>query len=141
VAAEEKGDNHRVEGSKEAGIPLQCSERRVVCLMDASRNDEIVMTAPLRAAAVVLLVCLMVLHSVRAQSAGPFTPRDIRAAYDVDPLLNSGYTGKGVTVAIVNTGIDSTFRSHSWRQPYASTCACRGFVRHELLRSERVWGR
>ena len=83
----------------------------MLCLVDASCNDEMVMTAPLKAAAVILLVCLMVLPSVRAQSAGPYTPRDIRAAYDVDPLLNSGYTGKGVTVAIVNTGIDSTFHS------------------------------
>jgi subtilase family serine protease len=79
--------------------------------MDASGNEEIDMTASLKAAAVILLACLMVLPSVRAQSAGPFTPRDIRAAYDVDPLLNSGYTGKGVTVAIVNTGIDRSFHS------------------------------
>jgi subtilase family serine protease len=35
----------------------------------------------------------------------------VRGAYDVNPLLNAGYTGKGVTVAIVNTGIDGTFNS------------------------------
>jgi subtilase family serine protease len=47
---------------------------------------------------------------VSGQNTG-FSPDDIRAAYDVWPLLNSGYTGKGVTVAVVNTGIDATFYS------------------------------
>ena len=37
------------------------------------------------------------------------TPDDIRAAYDVNPLLKSGYTGRVVTVAILNTGIDDNF--------------------------------
>jgi hypothetical protein len=37
------------------------------------------------------------------------TPSDIRGAYNVGLVLQSGYSGKGVTVAIVNTGIDSSF--------------------------------
>lgn len=37
------------------------------------------------------------------------SPYQIRSAYDVDPLMQLGYTGKGVTVAVVNTGIDSSF--------------------------------
>jgi subtilase family serine protease len=45
--------------------------------------------------------------SVRAASS--FTPNDIRGAYNVTPLLQSGYTGKGVTVAVINKGIDGTF--------------------------------
>jgi subtilase family serine protease len=50
---------------------------------------------------------------VRAQvSASRYrTPFDIRAAYDVNPLLQSGYTGKGVTVAIVGHSIGPTFNS------------------------------
>jgi len=48
---------------------------------------------------------------VRAQSVTPLTPSDLRGAYNVNPLLNAGYTGKGVTVAIVNTGVDGTFNS------------------------------
>ena len=40
-----------------------------------------------------------------------FTPDGIRAAYDVNPLLEAGYTGKSVTVAVVNTGIDGSFYS------------------------------
>ncbi|MDA4129006.1 MAG: hypothetical protein OK422_06095 [Thaumarchaeota archaeon] len=39
------------------------------------------------------------------------TPQGIRSAYDVAPLIQSGYTGKGVTVAIINSGIDNTFYS------------------------------
>lgn len=39
------------------------------------------------------------------------TPQGIRNAYDVTPLIQSGYTGKGVTVAVVNSGIDDTFYS------------------------------
>jgi subtilase family serine protease len=38
-----------------------------------------------------------------------FAPTAIRGAYDVTPLLQSGYTGKGVTVAVVNEGIDASF--------------------------------
>jgi len=48
---------------------------------------------------------------VRAQNVAPVAPSDVRGAYDVNPLLNAGYTGKGVTMAIVNTGIDGTFYS------------------------------
>lgn len=39
------------------------------------------------------------------------TPQGVRSAYDVAPIIQSGYTGKGATVAIINTGIDSTFSS------------------------------
>jgi subtilase family serine protease len=41
----------------------------------------------------------------------PLTPDQIRAAYDVNPLLQSGYTGKGVTVAILTPTIGKTFYS------------------------------
>ncbi len=44
---------------------------------------------------------------VRAPSG--FTPNAIRGAYNTTLLLQSGYTGKGVTVAVVNKGIDGTF--------------------------------
>lgn len=37
------------------------------------------------------------------------SPQEIRDAYDVNTLLQSGYTGEGVTVAIVNSGVDGTF--------------------------------
>ena len=57
------------------------------------------------------LMCMILLTAARAQNVETFTPGDIRAAYDVDTLVDAGYTGKGVTVAIVNTGIDSTFYS------------------------------
>jgi subtilase family serine protease len=46
-----------------------------------------------------------------AQGASSFTPSDIRAAYDVNRLLQSGFTGKGVTVAIIGLKIGSTFYS------------------------------
>jgi subtilase family serine protease len=58
-----------------------------------------------------LLFGLVFSVPVKAQNAAGVTPSDLRGAYDVNPLLNAGYTGKGVTVAIVNTGIDSTFYS------------------------------
>ena len=32
---------------------------------------------------------------VRAQSVAIVMPSDVRGAYDVNPLLNSNYTGKG----------------------------------------------
>jgi subtilase family serine protease len=58
---------------------------------------------------VICVIGLMFLLPIRAASVVTLTPSDLRAAYDVNPLLQSGYTGKGVTVAIVNTGIDGTF--------------------------------
>jgi subtilase family serine protease len=58
---------------------------------------------------VVLFLSIALLPPVRAQAS--LRPSDIRAAYDVDPLIQSGYTGKGVTVAIIGTGIGSTFYS------------------------------
>jgi len=39
------------------------------------------------------------------------TPQEIRNIYDVTPLVQSGYTGKGVTVAVIMTGVNSTFYS------------------------------
>src|SRR5208283_665230 len=49
---------------------------------------------------------------VKAQYVNPNrTPADIRAAYDVNPLIQSGYTGKGVTVAIIGESIGPTFNS------------------------------
>jgi hypothetical protein len=39
------------------------------------------------------------------------SPNQIRSAYDVNPLMQLGYTGKGLTVAVINTGIDSMFFS------------------------------
>jgi subtilase family serine protease len=49
---------------------------------------------------------------VKAQSnVYPRGPFDFRAAYDVNPLLRAGYTGKGVTVAIVGEAISQTFNS------------------------------
>jgi kumamolisin len=61
-------------------------------------------------ATALFFISIVVLVPAKALGEDPaFTPADIRAAYDVNPLLQSGYTGKGVTVAIVNSGIDSTF--------------------------------
>ena len=42
-----------------------------------------------------LLFGLVFTVPVRAQSVTPLTPSDLRGAYDVNPLLNAGYTGKG----------------------------------------------
>lgn len=39
------------------------------------------------------------------------TPEGVRDAYGVAPLIQEGYTGKGVTIAIINTGVGSTFNS------------------------------
>ena len=70
------------------------------------------MKSTLTAAAVLFFISVIVFVPVRAQSQSFIaTPAYIRAAYDVDPLLQAGYTAKGVTVAIVNSGIDSTFYS------------------------------
>jgi len=41
--------------------------------------------------------------------AAVLVPNDVRAAYDISLLLQSGFTGKGVKVAVVNKGIDSSF--------------------------------
>ena len=62
--------------------------------------------------AALVLVGLVLFAPGRALASVPgFTPGEIRAAYDVNPLLDAGYTGKGVTVAVVNTGIDGSFYS------------------------------
>jgi len=39
------------------------------------------------------------------------TPQGVRTAYDVAPLIQSGYTGKGVTVAIIDPGMTSNLYS------------------------------
>jgi len=61
------------------------------------------------AVVIIFLVSIALLPPVRAQA--PLTPDQIRAAYDVNPLLQSGYTGKGVTVAILTPTIGKTFYS------------------------------
>jgi subtilase family serine protease len=65
----------------------------------------------MRVASIVFSCFAIVLLTVSPINAAAVAlyPRDIRGAYNVNPLLQSGYTGKGVTVAIVNTGIDGTF--------------------------------
>jgi len=42
-------------------------------------------------------------------AASTLSPNQIRGAYNAHLLIESGYTGKGVTVAIVNKGIDGSF--------------------------------
>lgn len=59
------------------------------------------------ASSVALLFFLLLISP--AAAASTLTPNDIRGAYNVALLHQSGYTGKGVTVAVVNKGIDSTF--------------------------------
>ncbi len=49
------------------------------------------------------------LAPVSAQA--PLTPDQIRAAYNVNTLLQSGYTGRGVTVAVLTPTIGKTFYS------------------------------
>jgi len=48
---------------------------------------------------------------VSASVQTPLTPDQLRAAYNVNPLIRSGYTGKGVTVAVVTTNNDDKFYS------------------------------
>jgi subtilase family serine protease len=59
------------------------------------------------AGSIASILILLLVSPIAAGST--LTPTDIRGAYNVAPLLQSGYTGKGVTVAIVNKGIDSSF--------------------------------
>jgi subtilase family serine protease len=59
------------------------------------------------ASSVALLFFLLLISP--AAAASTLTPNDIRGAYNVALLHQSGYTGKGVTVAVVNKGIDGTF--------------------------------
>jgi subtilase family serine protease len=61
------------------------------------------MMPTIRLAELAFLIGIILLVPVRAQEIR-LTPTDIRAAYDVNPLLESGYTGKGVTVGIVGMG-------------------------------------
>jgi subtilase family serine protease len=64
-------------------------------------------------AIVVAAVCIsiLLLIPVRATPSSGLTPSSIRSAYDVDTLLQIGYTGKGVTVAIIGENIGATFYS------------------------------
>ncbi len=64
-----------------------------------------------KAVLIILFIVTVLSAPVKAQNVNPLTPYDIRAAYDVNPLLQSGYTGKGVTVAIVGENIDATYYS------------------------------
>ncbi len=55
-------------------------------------------------------------------ATGPFTPQEVRTAYDLTPVLQDGITGKGETIAIVDTGTFSqndvnTFNSTFGIQP------------------------
>jgi len=43
--------------------------------------------------------------------SGKYSPQQIRSAYDVSPLIQAGFTGVGVTVALVNSGVDKYFSS------------------------------
>src|SRR5208282_1557362 len=61
------------------------------------------------AVVVIFIISIALLPTVRAQT--PLTPDQISAAYNVNPLLESGYTGKGVTVAILTPTIGKTFYS------------------------------
>jgi len=56
----------------------------------------------------------LVMFTLVASPAGavsPLTPDVFRSAYNVNPLIQSGYTGKGVTVAIIGQSVLSTFDS------------------------------
>ncbi len=55
-------------------------------------------------------------------ATGPFTPQEVRTAYDLTPVLQDGITGKGETIAIVDAGTFSqndvnTFNSTFGIQP------------------------
>ena len=58
-------------------------------------------------AALLGLAFTIIMSSV--SGAVVLVPNDVLAAYDINPLLQSGFTGKGVKVAVVNKGIDSSF--------------------------------
>jgi len=57
----------------------------------------------------IFCIGMILLSPVKAQIQNPLTPSDVRTAYDVNALIQSGYTGKGVTVAIVGEGVGPTF--------------------------------
>ncbi|MBI3859206.1 MAG: S53 family peptidase [Thaumarchaeota archaeon] len=62
---------------------------------------------------VVLVAVLMLTASPRAlsQDGIALSLTDIKDYYGVAPLIESGYTGKGVTIAVVSAFIDSSFRN------------------------------
>jgi subtilase family serine protease len=72
---------------------------------------QLVMKSRLKVVLIILLIATALSAPVKAKNVIPLTPYDIRTAYDVNPLLQSGYSEKRVRVAIVNTGIDGTFGS------------------------------
>ncbi len=48
----------------------------------------------------------------RAQIGVPcYSPQEIRTAYDLNPVLNAGYTGKGQTIVIIDSFGDPTVQS------------------------------
>jgi kumamolisin len=54
--------------------------------------------------------------SNRPQNSPPYTPQDFATAYDVNPLLNAGYTGNGTKIAITLWSLppsDATLNSWS----------------------------
>jgi subtilase family serine protease len=67
------------------------------------------MRFPLLATVSCLIVLVLSVSPTSAQTI--MEPNNIRAAYNVNPLLQSGYTGKGVTVAIIGQTIGGTFFS------------------------------
>ena len=89
----------------------------------------------------VLIVILIVIvgvtlpSSVRAQCTTPcsftFSPKEVSDAYDVRPLIQAGYTGQGVTVALLNSGIDSAFYTdlNSFSNYYGLSAASVSVVR------------
>lgn len=48
----------------------------------------------------------------RAQTSQPcYSPQEIRTAYDLNPVLNAGFTGKGQTIVIIDSFGDPTIQS------------------------------
>jgi len=59
----------------------------------------------------VFCISILLLIPVRASPSSILSPSSIAAAYDVNRLLQNGYTGRGVTVAIIGESIDATYYS------------------------------
>jgi subtilase family serine protease len=69
------------------------------------------MTSTLQVMTVLFVICTVFSVPVSAQTANWLTPSDVRTAYDVAPLIQSGYTGKGVTVAVIDSAADDYVNS------------------------------